>query len=96
MNALARALFILLILIGAVRDAACGLPRQCLKGKRLFEEHCMVCHGQGGRGWLSSVQSTTGRPDLPAVQEKLDAALLRTIHEGDGIRRWEGGSTSFR
>lgn len=51
MNALARALFILLTLIGAVQG--CGLwaaEGGASKGKRLFEEHCMVCHGQGGKG----------------------------------------------
>lgn len=84
MRALARALFIFLILIGAVQG--CGLwtaEGGTSKGKRLYKEHCMVCHGQGGKG--DGYRLFNPPPaDLtsPAVQEKLDAALLKTIHEG--------------
>lgn len=51
MKAAAHALFIFLILIGAIHG--CGLWAAgggAFKGKRLYEEHCMVCHGQGGKG----------------------------------------------
>lgn len=43
----------------------------------------MVCHGRGGKG--DGYRLFNPPPaDLtsPAVQEKLDAALLKTIHEG--------------
>ncbi|MDF0668276.1 MAG: cytochrome c [Nitrospira sp.] len=84
MNVLAHALFILLILIGAIQGsdlwAAGG---DASKGKPLYEENCMVCHGRGGKG--DGYRLFNPPPaDLTssAVQEKLDAALLRTIHEG--------------
>lgn len=94
MKASAHALCILLILIGAAQG--CGLwaaGDSASKGKRLFEEHCMVCHGQGGKG--DGYRLFNPPPaDLtsPAVQEKLDAALLRTIHEGrrnTAMGRWK-------
>ncbi|MGE3977635.1 MAG: cytochrome c [Nitrospira sp.] len=84
MKALAHSLFILSILIGAIQGSGLwAAGGGASKGKQLYEEHCMVCHGRGGKG--DGYRLFNPPPaDLtsPAVQEKLDAALLKTIHEG--------------
>lgn len=84
MNASAHAMFVLFILVEAAQGCdlwAAGSGAS--KGKRLYEEHCMVCHGSTGKG--DGYRLFNPPPaDLtsPASREKLDAALLRTIHEG--------------
>ena len=53
------------------------------KGKSIYMELCMACHGLDGRG-AGSINLNPPPRDLTsaAVQEKLDAGLFKAIHEG--------------
>jgi mono/diheme cytochrome c family protein len=84
MNGLLHALVILIVFTSAFQG--CGvlaIEGDTSKGKRLYEENCLVCHGQGGKGDGYRVLNPPPA-DLtsPSVQKKLDADLLKTIHEG--------------
>jgi cytochrome c oxidase cbb3-type subunit 3 len=62
------------ILSGAAPDAA-----ELDQGRRLFETHCAICHGQRGEGGKGP---TLAQPTLPRAGD--DAALLKIISEGIG------------
>lgn len=84
MNGLPHALAILIVLTSAFQG--CGLlatEHDTSKGKRLYEEHCIGCHGRGGKGDGYRLFSPPPA-DLTSLstQKKLDADLLKTIHEG--------------
>jgi mono/diheme cytochrome c family protein len=53
------------------------------KGKSIYMELCMACHGLDGRG-AGSVKLNPPPADLTSagVQEKLDAGLFKSIHDG--------------
>ena len=53
------------------------------KGKSIYMELCMACHGLDGRG-VGSVKLNPPPQDLTSagVQEKLDAGLFKSIHDG--------------
>jgi mono/diheme cytochrome c family protein len=55
------------------------------RGKAIFRESCMLCHGMNGAGdgWVRFSPPVT---DLtaPRIQQKLDDELLKSIHEGRG------------
>jgi mono/diheme cytochrome c family protein len=53
------------------------------KGKSIYMELCMACHGLDGRG-AGSVKLNPPPTDLTSagVQEKLDAGLFKSIHDG--------------
>jgi mono/diheme cytochrome c family protein len=63
---------------------------QLVKGKAVFEAHCLVCHGPSGRG--------DGYPflkpppaDLSEAGRKTDGELLKTIrdgHSGTAMGAW--------
>ena len=81
MKAMLSAVFILMETV-----QGCGLKTsrgQERKGQQLYEEPCMVCHGERGKG--DGYRSLNPRPaDLtfPSVQNRLDPDLLKTIHAG--------------
>ncbi len=53
------------------------------RGQQLYTRYCRLCHGEQGKG--SAYALATPPPvDLtaPGVQEKTDAELLSTIHNG--------------
>ena len=71
MNGLPHALVILIVFTSAFQG--CGvlaIEGDTSKGKRLYEENCLVCHGQGGKG------------DGYRVLNPPPADLLKTIHAG--------------
>jgi mono/diheme cytochrome c family protein len=76
--------FILTLLMAAL--LGCGLwpsQRELENGKRLYQEHCMVCHGRGGKGdGNRSLNPPPADLTSPSVQQKADADLLMTIHQG--------------
>ena len=53
------------------------------KGKSVYTEVCMTCHGLDGRG-AGSVKLNPPPADLTSasVQGKLDAGLFKSIHDG--------------
>jgi mono/diheme cytochrome c family protein len=53
------------------------------KGKSVYTEVCMICHGLDGRG-AGSVKLNPPPADLTsaAVQGKLDTGLFKSIHDG--------------
>ncbi len=53
------------------------------KGKSIYMELCIACHGLDGRG-VGSVKLNPPPRDLTSagVQEKLDAGLFKSIHDG--------------
>jgi mono/diheme cytochrome c family protein len=52
-------------------------------GKSLFEEHCVLCHGSGGKGdGLEIAGANVADLSSPETQRKLNVDLLRTIHDG--------------
>ena len=53
------------------------------EGKRLYGEYCRFCHGDQGRGRAFNVTSPPADLTSLAVQQKSDAELTRTIHEGE-------------
>lgn len=54
-----------------------------VKGKTLYANLCIRCHGVEGKG-DGAMTFTPPVADLtaPAAQNKLDATLLKTIHDG--------------
>lgn len=64
------------------------------EGKRLYEQYCRFCHGGQGKGKAYDVTPPPADLTSPAVQQKSDAELKQTIHEGErgtamGSWKWE-------
>ena len=53
------------------------------KGKSIYSELCLRCHGIDGRG-AAAARLNPPPADLtsPEVQDKLDAGLFKSIHDG--------------
>ncbi|MDH4083259.1 MAG: cytochrome c [Nitrospira sp.] len=63
-------------------------------GKRLYEQYCRFCHGEQGKGKAYDVTPPPADLTSAAVQQKSDAELTQTIHEGErgtamGSWKWE-------
>lgn len=65
----------------AVPPAGAGtrIPGDPVKGRRIYEETCVACHGADGKGALEGVPDLTGANGRLA---KSDDALLRNMIEG--------------
>jgi cytochrome c553 len=64
------------------------------EGKRLYERYCRFCHGDQGKGKAYDVTPPPADLTSAAVQQKSDAELTQTIHEGErgtamGSWKWE-------
>ena len=64
------------------------------EGKRLYEQYCRFCHGDQGKGKAYDVTPPPADLTSKAVQQKSDAELTQTIHEGErgtamGSWKWE-------
>jgi len=64
------------------------------EGKRLYEQYCRFCHGDQGKGNAYDVTPLPADLTSAAVQQKSDAELTQTIHEGErgtamGSWKWE-------
>jgi mono/diheme cytochrome c family protein len=77
-------------LVGIFVLAGCGWAWSLMvqaadlsKGKSIYAEVCMTCHGLDGRG-AESVKLNPPPADLTSagVQGKLDAGLFKSIHDG--------------
>lgn len=75
--------FFSIILLSVAQTEAGAAGGNAEKGKVLYVNLCSRCHGVEGRG-DGVMKFTPPVADLtaPASQNKLDAALLKTIHEG--------------
>lgn len=63
-----------------------------IKGGKIFSKHCAGCHGPEGKGdgylLLGADPSNLARP---STNNKSDALLLQTIHEGKpNMPSWKG------
>lgn len=74
---------ILFSAIGGGLWAGDGTAGNVGKGKTLYANLCIRCHGVEGKG-DGAMTFTPPVADLtaPAAQSKLDATLLKTIHDG--------------
>ncbi|HNN43027.1 MAG TPA: cytochrome c, partial [Nitrospira sp.] len=72
-----------LVLFLTIAGGVYGGDGNAAKGKTLYANLCIRCHGVEGKG-NGAMTFTPPVADLtaPAAQGKLDATLLKTIHEG--------------
>jgi mono/diheme cytochrome c family protein len=64
-------------------EKALGEYYDLQEGKRLYEQYCQFCHGEQGKGKAYDVTPPPADLTSPAVQQKSDALLTQTIHEGE-------------
>ncbi|MFQ5692860.1 MAG: c-type cytochrome [Nitrospinota bacterium] len=60
------------------------------RGRELFVERCVLCHGETGRGW--DLTSRVPRPPVP-VPDLTDAAFMRGFSDGELFRVIKLGGT---
>lgn len=71
-------------------------PADMIRGKAVFERHCVSCHGAGGWGDGPQAASQKTRPanfHRPLSYLKSDEELLRTIEHGvvfSPMHAWRG------
>lgn len=87
MNVGARAIGVLSgILFSAMVVGVCaedGNTGNAGKGKTLYANLCIRCHGVEGKGnGVMTFTPPVANLTAPATQSKLDATLLKTIHDG--------------
>ncbi len=68
------------------------------EGKRLYEQYCRFCHGEQGKGKAYDVTPSPADLTSPSVQQKSNAELAQTIHEGErgtamGAWKWAFSET---
>ncbi|MBX3370569.1 MAG: c-type cytochrome, partial [Nitrospira sp.] len=73
--------------LAAMVDGACAqeFPPDAVKGKAVYERHCLVCHGAGGHGDGPDAARLTVPPaNFHRFKSflKSDEELLRTIEHG--------------
>jgi len=67
-----------------------------LKGKPIYEKHCLICHGPQGRGdgpMGKSLSPPAANFSSPESMNKSDAQLLKVIREGHpdtAMTSWKG------
>lgn len=73
----------LILLLTGAGSLQAGEDGDAAKGKLLYANVCIRCHGVEGKG-NGVMTFTPPVADLtaPAAQTKLDATLLKTIHDG--------------
>jgi mono/diheme cytochrome c family protein len=82
--------------IFGVLPAAAAAPGDAVKGRAVYEQRCLACHGPQGKG-----DGPTGKVLVPpaadftsaASRKKSDAELLKTIENGKpptAMTAWKG------
>lgn len=92
-----------LVLFGALAlglvirvQAAADTGGNALKGKPIYEKHCLLCHGPQGRGdgpMGKSLDPPAANFSSPESMHKSDAELLKVIREGHpdtAMTAWKG------
>jgi len=71
------------LFIAEAMSASPAITGDLQKGKSIYSQLCVRCHGIDGRG-AAAVKLNPPPADLtsPEVQEKLDAGLFKSIHDG--------------
>ena len=76
-------LLILFATVGTIAAQASSAAPDVPKGKALYQEHCATCHGRSGRGdGYTKLVPPVADLTSPAIQEKLDEDMIKSIHEG--------------
>ena len=87
--------------LAAMVDGACAqeFPPDAVKGKAVYERHCLACHGAGGHGDGPDAARLTVPPaNFHRFKSflKSDEELLRTIEHGvvfSPMHAWQGQLT---
>ncbi|RME25920.1 MAG: hypothetical protein D6798_07785 [Deltaproteobacteria bacterium] len=84
-----RGLLLFLFLGASSRPSAAGvparMPKDTVKGRTLYEDHCWQCHGPEGRGDGPLSSFFADRPlDLRGRPEELWPSLVAVVQEGRG------------
>ena len=79
-------LFLVLLLCGSGSGVLLAQPSDTLdRGHTVYREHCVECHGEGGKGDGPKAPFLSPRPGnlvSAATSAKTDKELLRTIAQG--------------
>lgn len=79
-------LFLVLLLCGSGSGVLLAQPSGTLdRGHTVYREHCVECHGEGGKGDGPKAPFLSPRPGnlvSAATSAKTDKELLRTIAQG--------------
>ena len=73
--------------LAGVRDPVPVSVRSLRRGKQVFEQYCIVCHGPAGRGDGTVVPKFVPPPDLTMATsvQRTDGYLYAMIRQGRGI-----------
>jgi mono/diheme cytochrome c family protein len=76
-------LFTLLATVGAIAGQGSSVVSDVSKGKFVYQENCAACHGRSGKGdGYTKLVPPVSDLTSPAIQRKLDAELITSIHAG--------------
>jgi len=79
-------LFLVLLLCGSGSGVLLAQPSDTLdRGHTIYQEHCLECHGESGKGDGPKAPFLSPRPGnlvSAATSAKTDKELLRTIAQG--------------
>jgi len=77
----------LLLDLAGVRNPAAPTAASLRRGKLVFDQYCIVCHGAGGRGDGTVVSKFVPPPDLtlPASVQRSDGYIFAVLRQGRGL-----------
>jgi mono/diheme cytochrome c family protein len=76
-------LFALFATVGAIAGEGSSVVSDVSKGKSVYQENCATCHGRSGKGdGYTKLVPPVADLTSSAIQGKLDAELIKTIHAG--------------
>lgn len=77
----------LLLDLAGVRNPVPASVRSLRRGRQVFEQYCIVCHGPAGRGDGTVVAKFVPPPDLTAETsvQRTDGYIYAVLRQGRGI-----------
>ena len=76
-------IFLSLLLVAATGSGSDAAGGNVAKGKVLYSNICIRCHGIDGKGDVSmKFNPPVADLSAPAAQSKLDGTLMKAIHDG--------------